>query len=70
MKAIYFPPISGHSFCLQSLLPSDIAKKPTPAPPAVPEGCQVQGASVCPELYVSRRGECCSGGAQLISGCG
>ena len=46
------------------------ATEPAPAPAALPEGCQVQGAALRPQLYVSGGGECGAGGAQLISGCG
>jgi hypothetical protein len=55
---------------MQSILPTDIEAKPSPAPFTLSEGSEIQGVAVCPELYVSRRGECGSGRAELISGCG
>merc|ERR1712107_89626 len=60
----------SHSLCLFPLLQEHPAKEPPPAPPALPQGRQVQGAALRPRLHVPRGGERGSGGAQVIFGCG
>merc|ERR1712004_55826 len=60
----------SHPLCLFPLLQEHPAKEPPPAPPALPQRRQVQGAGLCPRLHVPGGGERGSGGAQLIFGCG
>merc|ERR1712107_316125 len=60
----------SHPLCLFPLLQEHPTKEPPPAPPALPQGGQVQGDALRPRLHVRGGGKRGSGGAQLISGCG
>merc|ERR1712004_332472 len=60
----------SHPLCLLPLLQEHPAKEPPPAPPALPQGGQIQGAALRPRLHVPGGGERGSGGAQVIFGCG
>ncbi len=45
-----------------------VAAEPAPAPPGLPEGGEVQGAALRPQLHVPGGGERRPGGAQQLSG--